>query len=142
VALVDLDGDPGSLAPRVRGLRVFAGYAGWDRGQLAGEIARGDWYVVPALPDDVLAPELVMLGDAPPLTGGGGFSKEFMLVGGAGGGAGGVAPEGQGLTVGDEATLLGEPPTEGGAGGEGNIAGVEMSLIVVGGMVPATGLLD
>ena len=56
VALVDLDGDPGDLAPRVRGLRVFAGYAGWDRGQLAGEIGRGDWYVVPALPDDVLAP--------------------------------------------------------------------------------------
>lgn len=56
VALVDLDGDPDSLAPRVRGLRVFAGYSGWDQGQLAGEIARGDWYVVPALPDDVLAP--------------------------------------------------------------------------------------
>jgi putative transcriptional regulator len=56
VALVDLDGDPDVLAPRVRGLRVFAGYAGWDRGQLAGEIARGDWFVVPALPDDVLAP--------------------------------------------------------------------------------------
>lgn len=56
VALVDLDGDPDDLAPRVRGLRVFAGYAGWDRGQLAGEIGRGDWFVVPALPDDVLAP--------------------------------------------------------------------------------------
>jgi putative transcriptional regulator len=56
VALVDLDSDPDDLAPRVRGLRVFAGYAGWDRGQLAGEIGRGDWYVVPALPDDVLAP--------------------------------------------------------------------------------------
>ena len=56
VALVDLDGDPDDLAPRVRGLRVFAGYAGWDRGQLDGEIGRGDWYVVPALPDDVLAP--------------------------------------------------------------------------------------
>ena len=28
--------------------------AGWDAGQLAGEIARGDWIVVPALPDDVL----------------------------------------------------------------------------------------
>ena len=54
VALVDLDADPQVLAPRVRGLRVFAGYAGWDAGQLAGEIARGDWFVVPALPDDVL----------------------------------------------------------------------------------------
>lgn len=56
VALVDLDGDPDWLAPRVRGLRVFAGYAGWDAGQLAEEIGRGDWLVVPALPDDVLAP--------------------------------------------------------------------------------------
>ena len=54
VALVDLDGDPEELAPRVRGLRVFAGYSGWDAGQLAGEIERGDWFVVPALPDDVL----------------------------------------------------------------------------------------
>ena len=54
VALVDLDGDPEVLAPRLRGLRVFAGYAGWDAGQLAGEIERGDWFVVPALPDDVL----------------------------------------------------------------------------------------
>jgi putative transcriptional regulator len=55
VALVDLDSDPDQLAPLVRGLRVFAGYAGWSGGQLAGEIGRGDWIVVPALPDDVLA---------------------------------------------------------------------------------------
>lgn len=55
VALVDLDADPEMLAPRVRGLRVFAGYAGWDSGQLAGEIDRGDWLIVPALPSDVLA---------------------------------------------------------------------------------------
>lgn len=54
VALVDLDGDPSALAPMLRGLRVFAGYAGWDAGQLDGEIGRGDWVVVPALPDDVL----------------------------------------------------------------------------------------
>ncbi len=54
VALVDLDGDPNALAARLRGLRVFAGYAGWDGGQLAGEVARGDWIVAPALPDDVL----------------------------------------------------------------------------------------
>ncbi len=53
VALVDLDRDPGPLAPVLRGLRVFAGYSGWDSGQLAGEIRRGDWIVVPALPDDV-----------------------------------------------------------------------------------------
>jgi putative transcriptional regulator len=54
VALVDLDTDPTPLAPRLRGLRVFAGYSGWDAGQLEGEIGRGDWMVVPALPDDVL----------------------------------------------------------------------------------------
>lgn len=54
VQLIDLDSDPAPLAPRLRGLRVFAGYSGWDAGQLAGEISRGDWFVVPALPDDVL----------------------------------------------------------------------------------------
>lgn len=56
LALVDLDTDAELLAPRLSGLRVFAGYAGWGEGQLDAEIARGDWYVVPALPDDVLAP--------------------------------------------------------------------------------------
>jgi putative transcriptional regulator len=54
VALVDLDADPTPLGPHLRGLRVFAGYSGWDAGQLAGEIERGDWIVVPALPDDIL----------------------------------------------------------------------------------------
>lgn len=56
LALIDLDADPDLLAPQLRGLRVFAGYAGWGEGQLAGEISRGDWVVVPALADDVLAP--------------------------------------------------------------------------------------
>jgi putative transcriptional regulator len=55
VALVDLDSDPDTLAPHLRGMRVFAGYSGWDSRQLAGEIERGDWIVVPALPDDVVA---------------------------------------------------------------------------------------
>ena len=56
LALIDLGGDPDLMAPRLRGLRVFAGYASWSEGQLAGEIKRGEWIVVPALPDDVLAP--------------------------------------------------------------------------------------
>ncbi len=56
LALIDLDADPDLLAPRLRGLRVFAGYAGWEPGQLAREINHGDWVVVPALADDVLAP--------------------------------------------------------------------------------------
>ena len=56
VALVDLDIEPEELMPRVRGLRVFAGYSGWSSGQLDEEIERDDWFVVPALPDDVLNP--------------------------------------------------------------------------------------
>jgi putative transcriptional regulator len=55
VGLIDLDSDPATLGPRMRGLRVFAGYAGWNSGQLGGELSRGDWILVPALPDDVLA---------------------------------------------------------------------------------------
>lgn len=31
-------------------VRVFSGYAGWNARQLAGEIARGDWYVLPCDP--------------------------------------------------------------------------------------------
>jgi putative transcriptional regulator len=31
-----------------RGLRVYAGYAGWSAGQLQNEIARGGWLVAPA----------------------------------------------------------------------------------------------
>ena len=54
VALVDLDSDPNAISSLLRGLRVFAGYSGWDPGQLDGEVQRGDWMVVPALPDDVL----------------------------------------------------------------------------------------
>lgn len=55
VALVVLDSDPEVLVRRLHGMRVFAGYAGWDAGQLDGEVQRGDWLIVPALPDDVLA---------------------------------------------------------------------------------------
>lgn len=55
IHLVDLDADPAPLADRVAGLRVFAGYAGWSPGQLAGEIAEGAWACVPGLAEDVLS---------------------------------------------------------------------------------------
>jgi putative transcriptional regulator len=57
VHLVDLDSDPADLQEQVTGLRVFAGYAGWSAGQLAGEIAEGAWACVPGLPGDVLCPK-------------------------------------------------------------------------------------
>lgn len=55
VALVDLDSDPEQIAPLVEGLRVFAGYAGWTFGQLEGELDRGDWIVLSALPTDPIS---------------------------------------------------------------------------------------
>jgi putative transcriptional regulator len=36
-------------------LRVFAGYAGWSAGQLAGELARSGWHLLPATPEEVFA---------------------------------------------------------------------------------------
>jgi len=55
VYLVDLDSDPADLQEEVTGLRVFAGYAGWSPGQLAGEVAEGAWACVPGRPGDVLS---------------------------------------------------------------------------------------
>ncbi len=34
-------------------LRIFAGYAGWEAGQLEGELLRGDWHRVRRLDEDV-----------------------------------------------------------------------------------------
>lgn len=54
---VDLERDAALLGPRLSGLRIFAGYAGWAAGQLEGEIAAGGWYVVDALPTDGFSPD-------------------------------------------------------------------------------------
>jgi putative transcriptional regulator len=53
--LVDLDLVPDSLLTHLSGVRVFSGYAGWGEGQLEAEIAEGSWYVVEALPSDLLS---------------------------------------------------------------------------------------
>ncbi|HEY8545260.1 MAG TPA: YqgE/AlgH family protein [Acidimicrobiales bacterium] len=53
VGVLDLQADPSQLL--VSRVRVFAGYAGWGAGQIQAEIARGDWFVVDATPDDVFS---------------------------------------------------------------------------------------
>ncbi|EGD54534.1 YqgE/AlgH family protein [Gordonia neofelifaecis] len=55
VAMVDLDADPDELAQVLTGVRIFAGYAGWDAGQLDEELAEGSWIVAQGLPTDLLS---------------------------------------------------------------------------------------
>ena len=52
--LVDLDSEPARLSGVVTGLRVFAGHSGWGAGQLEEELEEGAWFVLPALPSDVV----------------------------------------------------------------------------------------
>ena len=61
MVMIDLDVDPDLVAPVVEGVRIFAGYSGWTIGQLEGEIERGDWIVLSALPSDVLVEQRVDL---------------------------------------------------------------------------------
>jgi len=51
--ILDLDAPTELVAPVVSRLRIFAGYSGWGREQLAAEIAEGSWYVVPSVPSDL-----------------------------------------------------------------------------------------
>lgn len=53
ISLVDLDSPQEIIWPQVSALRIFAGYSGWSAEQLAGERARGGWYVVDAEIGDV-----------------------------------------------------------------------------------------
>lgn len=53
VGMVDLDAPTEILGASLGALRVFAGYAGWSAGQLAGEIDDGAWYVADAFTDDL-----------------------------------------------------------------------------------------
>lgn len=57
LGLLDLDTPTELVTGTIDRLRIFVGYAGWGAGQLQGEIANGDWYVVPATYDDVFGPD-------------------------------------------------------------------------------------
>ena len=53
------DVDDGNDLGELRGVRVYAGYAGWSPGQLEQELDEQSWVVLPAQPSDVFttAPE-------------------------------------------------------------------------------------
>jgi putative transcriptional regulator len=53
IGVLDLTRDPDAVGAALGDLRVFAGYAGWEGGQLEGEIAEGAWYVLAGEPGDV-----------------------------------------------------------------------------------------
>ena len=52
VGLVDLDTPTELVSGGLDDLRIFAGYAGWNSGQLEDEIDTGSWYVVDSPPGD------------------------------------------------------------------------------------------
>jgi len=54
LVLVDLDAEPAHTVPALRGVRIYAGHAGWGPGQLDAEIAHGSWYVLDSDPQDIL----------------------------------------------------------------------------------------
>ena len=56
LGLVDLDGPSSQAARGLDRVRVFAGYAGWDRDQLDDEVAEGSWYVLPGRATDAFEP--------------------------------------------------------------------------------------
>jgi putative transcriptional regulator len=61
IGVLDLHRDPTEAPRGVSNLRVFAGYSGWEAGQLESELDMDGWYVVDTGPDDVFAPRPAQL---------------------------------------------------------------------------------
>jgi putative transcriptional regulator len=64
LGIIDLDTPVDVMAPAIGDLRIFAGYAGWGSGQLAGELEEGSWYVVDSVSRDVFGPDVSRLRQA------------------------------------------------------------------------------
>lgn len=58
VGTVDLAVAPDEQPVAVRGVRMFAGYAGWSPDQLEAELVEGAWIVIDALVDDVFTADV------------------------------------------------------------------------------------
>ena len=54
---VDLGRTPDDLGLGIERVRVFAGYSAWGSGQLEGELDEQAWFVVDAIPEDLLTAE-------------------------------------------------------------------------------------
>jgi putative transcriptional regulator len=57
IGTLDLNLGPEDVGPGLEEIRVFAGYAGWQAGQLEGEIGVGAWFVVDPMAEDLLCDE-------------------------------------------------------------------------------------
>ena len=57
IGTLDLTLAPDEVGPGLEEIRVFAGYAGWQAGQLEGEIGVEAWFVVDPWPEDLLSDE-------------------------------------------------------------------------------------
>lgn len=57
IGLLNLDTPVEIANGAYRNLRIFAGYAGWDAGQLETELVQGLWHVVPSSPSDPFDPD-------------------------------------------------------------------------------------